>query len=373
MILSENMDKDQPLLTSDFWCTNDIRTSKTTFTWKIKGFKDNHSAYNLEGIKSGEIFVRGREDGDRDSRWMLEIKPGTIQAPLFKCPIRIVVHSKTNDSIKAQLCLQLIDSSKKERIEAGKVIQSHNFDEESSCLLWSSCHWSTITDSPDKFLVDGHLEFILDITFGNPSFSLGQATNVKVKDPSHNQKPSANFKEFLLSKEMSDIQIKCGDKTFDAHQLILSAWSPVFRGMFLAEMKEKESRMVEIQDLDSSVVLEMLKFIYTGRCCVSDEDPDPKVVKELLEAANKYQVTALKKMCEEVMIKMLEPDNSLQILEYADTYGAQELKKQALEIIVGNMKTILRSDDWKKCTKKRPRLCAVISEALANRMYDDWQ
>ena len=187
--MSVNRKVDQPTVESDLWCTNDIRTSKTTFTWKIKGFKDNHSAYNLEGIKSGEIFVRGREDGDRDSRWMLEIKPGTIQAPLFKCPIRIVVHSKTNDSIKAQLCLQLIDSSKKERIEAGKVIQSHN------------------------------------------------------------QKPSANFKEFLLSKEMSDIQIKCGDKTFDAHQLILSAWSPVFRGMFLAEMKEKESRMVEIQDL----------------------------------------------------------------------------------------------------------------------------
>merc|ERR1719312_587255 len=69
--------------------------------------------------------------------------------------------------------------------------------------------------------------------------------------------------EFFLSKELSDILIECQDKTFKAHQVILSASSPVFRGMFLADMKEKKSQLVEIKDLEPGVVCEMLKFIYT--------------------------------------------------------------------------------------------------------------
>ena len=127
-----------------------------------------------------------------------------------------------------------------------------------------------------------------------------------------------NFEQFFLSKEMSDIQIKCGDKTFEAHQVILSTWSPVFRGMFQAEMKEKETKTVEIQDLDPDVMLEMLKFFYIGSCNIHQKNPDPEDVMGLLEAADKYQVDVLKDKCEEAMISILEPNNCLRILDFAD-------------------------------------------------------
>ena len=367
--MSENRNVDQPAIESDLWCTNDIKTSKTTFTWKIKEFKIQHSTYNVEGIKSGEIFIKGREDGYRDSRWMLEIKPGTIVTRYGATdPIQIILHSNNHGTMKPQLCLQVIDLSAKERTDYGTVLMSHTFVGESSCVLLSDYCWSDMTNESSRFLPDGDLEFVLDFTFARSSYTLGSEISMKVKDPSQEHKSTTNFEEFYLSKEMSDIQIKCEDETFDAHQVILSAWSPVFRGMFQAEMKEKDSKMVEIQDLDSTVVLEMLKFIYTGRCCISDEEPDPKTVSDLLEAADKYQVVVLKKLCEEVMINILEPDNSLQILEYADMYGAQELKKRALDLVVGNMKTIRGSEEWKECSKKMPHLYVDISEALADRM-----
>ena len=174
-----------------------------------------------------------------------------------------------------------------------------------------------------------------------------------------------NFEQFFLSKEMSDIQIKCGDKTFEAHQVILSTWSPVFRGMFQAEMKEKETKTVEIQDLDPDVMLEMLKFFYIGSCNIHQKNPDPEDVMGLLEAADKYQVDVLKDICEEAMISILEPNNCLRILDCADMYGAQDLKTRAMELVVGNMKTILGSGEWKECAKKRPHLYVDISEALA--------
>ena len=177
-----------------------------------------------------------------------------------------------------------------------------------------------------------------------------------------------NFEQFFLSKEMSDIQIKCGDKTFEAHQVILSTWSPVFRGMFQADMKEKETKTVEIQDLEPDIMLEMLKFIYIGRCGINNKNPDIVNVMGLLEAADRYQVDILKEKCEEVMISILDPTNCLRILDCADMFGAQDLKTRAMELVVSNMKTLLGSDEWKECAKKRPHLFVDISEALAKCM-----
>ena len=117
--MSENRNVDQPTVESDLWCTNDIRTSTTTFTWKIKGFEQNHPTYNLDGIKSSEIFIRGREDGDRDSRWMLEIKPGTIISEVgTEVKIQIVLHSMNLGTFRPQLCLQFVNTSKKGRTQA---------------------------------------------------------------------------------------------------------------------------------------------------------------------------------------------------------------------------------------------------------------
>ena len=78
--------------------------------------------------------------------------------------------------------------------------------------------------------------------------------------------------------------MKCQDKVFDCHQFMLSARytalklhqyihylhchhpcrSPVFRAMFQADMAEKKTKKVDIQDLHPDVVAEMLQFIYSG-------------------------------------------------------------------------------------------------------------
>ena len=56
----------------------------------------------------------------------------------------------------------------------------------------------------------------------------------------------------------------CRDESFDAHKAILASQSPVLRKMFEVEMKEKHSNVIEIVDLDPSVVSDLLSFLYTG-------------------------------------------------------------------------------------------------------------
>ena len=165
---------------------------------------------------------------------------------------------------------------------------------------------------------------------------------------------------------MSDVQIKCDDQTFDAHQVILSARSPVFRAMFQAEMKEKDLKIVEIQDLKAVVIPEMLNYIYNGSCCVNDEKPDIEMVSGLLEAGDKYQMDILKEMCETVLSSNLILDNALQLYSLGDMHSAQDLKKNALHMIVTNAKKIIGTKEWKDCAENRPNVLIVIAEAIAS-------
>ena len=166
---------------------------------------------------------------------------------------------------------------------------------------------------------------------------------------------------------MSDVQVKCGDQIFDAHQLILSARSPVFKRMFDNEMKEKNNRLVDIKEMDPSIVKEMLKFIYTGKCSVSDKDADPEIASELLKAAHRYGLNILVEMCGNVLLSTLTLENVLELLELGDMFEVQELKTHALDMVVTNMKTIRRTDKWKEYTKKSSHLCVIILEAMADR------
>ena len=57
---------------------------------------------------------------------------------------------------------------------------------------------------------------------------------------------SQDWENEVSHKEFCDVQILCGDKTFDCHQLVLAVRSPVFRAMFRADMKEKKTKKVNV-------------------------------------------------------------------------------------------------------------------------------
>lgn len=60
------------------------------------------------------------------------------------------------------------------------------------------------------------------------------------------------------------MEIDCGGKVFPCHKLIMSARSPVFKAMFVVQMKESKSGKVTIEDIKPEIMTEMLHFIYTG-------------------------------------------------------------------------------------------------------------
>ena len=173
---------------------------------------------------------------------------------------------------------------------------------------------------------------------------------------------SQDLEKFFSNKEMCDVQIHCGDQVFDCHQFMLSARSPVFRVMFQAEMAEKQTRKVEIQEFLPTTISLLLTFIYTGKT------PTPNLeehAKDLLMAAEKYQLEQLKIVCVQKLCNNIAVDNCLNYLVIGDLYRADKLKKASLQFIARNMGSVFKSKDWEKCLKDHPTLMAEVINVIA--------
>ena len=94
-----------------------------------------------------------------------------------------------------------------------------------------------------------------------------------------------DFGHLLESATFSDMTLKVEDKVYPVHKAILAARSPVFAAMFNHDLEETKLGVVSITDLDTEVLREMLKFIYTGKVAQLDTMADA-----LLAAADKVSI-----------------------------------------------------------------------------------
>ena len=141
----------------------------------------------------------------------------------------------------------------------------------------------------------------------------------------------------------TDITIQCGDKQFKAHKAILASQSPVFKRMFQVDMTETRKNSVEISDIDPLVVSDMLAFLYSG------VTPNLETLaRNLLIAANKYELPRLMAMCENALKMEMTVVNAVELLLHSDLHQATELKKACMEFIRCNATEIYKSDGWKQ-------------------------
>jgi BTB/POZ domain len=67
-------------------------------------------------------------------------------------------------------------------------------------------------------------------------------------------------------------------------------------------LTEGRTKVVEIDDIDPLVFKKMLRYLYTGKAPILDED---EMTEPLFLAAHKYQIEALKGLCEQRSIVKL--------------------------------------------------------------------
>jgi speckle-type POZ protein len=112
------------------------------------------------------------------------------------------------------------------------------------------------------------------------------------------------------------------------HSVILAGQSPVFHAMFNSKMKESQTKTIKISDIDATVLLEMLRYVYTGR--VENLEAN---TSSLIMAAEKYDMKDLKNLCTSSLIKSLSTANIFDTVNLADRCNDKFLLYECIEFI----------------------------------------
>ncbi|XP_065205306.1 speckle-type POZ protein B-like isoform X17 [Planococcus citri] len=172
---------------------------------------------------------------------------------------------------------------------------------------------------------------------------------------------SENFASLFKNQTLTDVVLSVNGKEYRAHKAVLAARSPVFCAMFTHSTKENELNRVDIEDINETVMEEMLKYIYTGKCNDLDE-----LAEGLLAAADKYDLCQLKMMCAKTLSERLSVDNAASVLGLADMHGVKELKDKVIKFIASKPTEVLRTEGWKNI-RSNFELADEVCLAIAQR------
>ncbi|XP_015117117.1 TD and POZ domain-containing protein 4-like [Diachasma alloeum] len=235
-----------------------------------------------------------------------------------------------------------------------RIRQTQSWVAEQTKLLevWrESCFFSDFCFT--SFFNDTKYRIVLQITWNLAD----------MEDPSNRPNPYLEVSDFLMTRSLSDVKIIIGDERILAHKLILSAASPVFHAMLTSPMKEGMENCVVIEDIDAGIMKTVLKILYTGR----DEDLDRlEIAWEVLAVAEKYDMKVLKDQCEQKLLNNLTVNNVLQILDDADTYQAETLKKECMKFIIRHQKEIIATDYFEEIFIRKPLLMMQFTVGIVN-------
>ncbi|VDP11377.1 unnamed protein product [Soboliphyme baturini] len=121
------------------------------------------------------------------------------------------------------------------------------------------------------------------------------------------------------------------------------------------------SGKLTIKDMDFDVALEMINYMYCGRC-----DKIGELGADLLVAADKYSLPDLKLRCEKALISALNTENACDLLIMADTHSASRLKEKAIEFFVTHSSPITQTPGWQMILRQRPDLITEVVRSFVN-------
>jgi len=346
----------------DAFCKTEItKSEKYTFVWRISDFS-SRSEKNGEVLNSEDFIIKGPDE--KLTKWCAQIYPKGDESENSEY-ISVYLHNKTYDEANAFYTLCYLNANKtKQRLD--ELLSQWEAKNGDSFGLPKALQRK---DLP-RYLHDDDLTLFFEITvLGKTKKSiefLNHEERCMALADNYHQKQLANDYEMLfLSKDSSDVIIRCGDKVFNCHKIVLASRSPVFKTMLESNMREKITGDVEIKNMDHEVLEDLLKYIYSGVAPNVDAHS-----KELFAAADLYQLEKLKELCELKLCSRFDISNCIDLLIFGDLYNAQKLKAAALEFVSKNLHK-MKTSEWKQSFIAHPALMAEVMERMMPKNDDE--
>lgn len=224
--------------------------------------------------------------------------------------------------------------------------------------------------SGNRIINKGEYEYLLQVEFGPPehgncktSLELCMLDITPVVEIPCASTLTASLSATLETESsLNDVTLYFGPEkeSFRASKFMLMTRSPVFNTMFQSGLSEAKANEVIIPDVTPAVGKEMITYIYT------DEVPNIQTMaEELWFVAEKYQLSGLKALCENGLVKKLNWKNAAHFLLFAGRYcGDGRFKDYVLSFITQDKDTcsqVMRSNEWKE-VRQFPDLALAVSD-----------
>ncbi|KAI9726483.1 MAG: hypothetical protein M1828_001305 [Chrysothrix sp. TS-e1954] len=190
---------------------------------------------------------------------------------------------------------------------------------------------------------------------------------------------------FFNDPKYSDLEIRCEDKRYHVHKVILCSQSPVFDRMLSVEMKEKISGVLEIEEECPSIVEGFLKYLYGHtKSLVSDGSQDPRLglYARVYAMADFYQTHFIKPLAVKFLRANIEESKAGYFFPgmfcdcvkvcYQSIRGSnQELKDVLIDGALKFMNNKARAQMLIKAYDKTPEFAIDMAKAQTRKMYLD--
>jgi len=287
---------------------------------------------------------------------------------------------------------------------------------------------SVLENPQNGYLVDDTIviryEIELVVTNGGALHRINKANPLMSIDVSSFPTLGDEVRKLLTDDaDKTDCVFEVEGEKFPAHSLIMSARSSAFRAMLRtgAEMREGSEGVVRLSDIRAPVFKLLMHFIYSdelpdgsGRGPVTDNgyrasgpgranaagalashasggrralgtegepgtpsgtnstppdlegiDLDVAMTQHLLVAADRYDLTRLRAICESRLCDMVDVETAATTLALAEQNHAHALKRACLEYVALHLAEVMQTDGYKHMEQSCPQLASELLRTVA--------
>ncbi|XP_049945507.1 protein roadkill-like isoform X2 [Schistocerca serialis cubense] len=154
------------------------------------------------------------------------------------------------------------------------------------------------------------------------------------------------------------VTLVAGETRVAAHRAVLAAASPVFAAMFAHDMLEASCGQVSIDDVEGPVLRLLVAYTYTLQ---APQLPD--TAAQLLSAADKYGLSALKAACERQLISQLAVETAAATAVTAVRHSCPDATRAAVAFIKDHPQ-VMATRGWADAVLEYPQEVIEVSSML---------
>ncbi|XP_049768126.1 poly [ADP-ribose] polymerase tankyrase-1-like [Schistocerca cancellata] len=157
------------------------------------------------------------------------------------------------------------------------------------------------------------------------------------------------------------VTLVAGGTRLVAHRALLADRSPVFGGMFRHDSLEASAGEVAVPDVEGRVLRQLVAYLYTLQA------PQlPSLAPDLLAAADKYGVSALKARCEQLVAAQLSVETAAAAAVLAIRHSCTSLRQAAVNFIKANVTQVMTTQGWADAVRTQPEDIVTLGQLLAD-------